>query len=51
MIWKAPEMISYLSDYFAEAAGDIVMSGAPSGVGAVTGWRPRLMALEALLLR
>jgi fumarylpyruvate hydrolase len=35
MIWKVAEMISYLSDYFELAAGDIIMSGTPSGVGAV----------------
>lgn len=35
MIWKVPEMISYLSEYFELKAGDIIMSGTPSGVGAV----------------
>lgn len=35
MIWKVPEMISYLSDYFELAAGDIIMTGTPSGVGPV----------------
>ena len=35
MIWKVPEMISYLSDYFDLAAGDVIMSGTPSGVGPV----------------
>ena len=35
MIWKVPEMISYLSDYFELAAGDVIMSGTPSGVGPV----------------
>ncbi|MEM9781038.1 MAG: fumarylacetoacetate hydrolase family protein [Pseudomonadota bacterium] len=35
MIWKTPEMISYLSDHFELAAGDIIMSGTPAGVGAV----------------
>lgn len=35
MIWKVPEMIAYLSDYFELAAGDIIMSGTPSGVAAV----------------
>jgi len=28
-------MISYLSDYFELAAGDVIMSGTPSGVGPV----------------
>lgn len=35
MIWKVPEMISYLSEYFDLAAGDVIMSGTPSGVAAV----------------
>jgi fumarylpyruvate hydrolase len=35
MIWKVPEIISYLSSYFALAAGDLVMTGTPSGVGPV----------------
>jgi fumarylpyruvate hydrolase len=35
MIWKVPEMISYLSDYFELAAGDLIMTGTPSGVGPV----------------
>ncbi|MEP3431056.1 MAG: fumarylacetoacetate hydrolase family protein [Roseibium sp.] len=35
MIWKIPEMISYLSDCFELAAGDVIMTGTPSGVGPV----------------
>jgi fumarylpyruvate hydrolase len=35
LIWKVPEMISYLSEYFDLAAGDVIMSGTPSGVGPV----------------
>ncbi|WP_395541179.1 fumarylacetoacetate hydrolase family protein [Neotabrizicola sp. sgz301269] len=35
MIWKVPEMISYLSEYFELQAGDVILSGTPSGVGAV----------------
>ncbi len=35
MIWKVPEMISYLSGLFTLAPGDLIMSGTPSGVGAV----------------
>lgn len=35
MIWKVPEMISYLSGLFRLAPGDVIMSGTPSGVGAV----------------
>ena len=36
MIWKVPEMIAYLSEYFELQAGDVIMSGTPSGVGAVS---------------
>jgi fumarylpyruvate hydrolase len=36
MIWKVPEMISYLSEYFELAAGDVILSGTPAGVGPVT---------------
>lgn len=35
MIWKVPEMIAYLSNYFELAAGDVILSGTPSGVGPV----------------
>ena len=35
MIWKVPEMISYLSAYFELAAGDVIQTGTPSGVGPV----------------
>jgi fumarylpyruvate hydrolase len=35
LIWKVPEMISYLSEYFELAAGDLIMSGTPAGVAAV----------------
>lgn len=35
MIWKVPEMISYLSGLFALAPGDLIFSGTPSGVAAV----------------
>ena len=36
MIWKVPEMIAYLSEYFELAAGDVIMSGTPAGVGPVS---------------
>jgi fumarylpyruvate hydrolase len=35
MIWKVPEMISYLSRLFTLMPGDVIFSGTPSGVGAV----------------
>jgi fumarylpyruvate hydrolase len=35
MIWKTPEMISVLSKFFELQAGDVIMTGTPSGVGSV----------------
>ena len=35
LIWKIPEVISYLSGLFELAAGDLIMTGTPSGVGPV----------------
>ncbi|QPC87730.1 FAA hydrolase family protein [Mesorhizobium sp. NBSH29] len=35
MIWKVPEMIAYLSEYFELKAGDVIMAGTPSGVNAI----------------
>lgn len=35
MIWKVPEMIAHLSEYFELAAGDVILSGTPAGVGPV----------------
>ncbi len=36
LIWKVPEMISYLSGLFELAPGDVIMSGTPAGVGAIS---------------
>lgn len=35
MIWKVPEIITYLSHYFELQAGDVIMAGTPAGVAAV----------------
>ena len=35
LIWKVPEMISYLSGLFELKAGDLIYSGTPAGVNAV----------------
>lgn len=48
MIWKVPEMISYLSDYFELAAGDVIMSGTPSGVGPVFRGDTMVVTIEGL---
>lgn len=35
VIWKTPEMISCLSEYFELAAGDVILTGPPADVGPV----------------
>ena len=35
MIWKTPEVISYLSGLFTLAPGDLIFTGTPAGVGPV----------------
>ena len=35
MIWDVPGQIAYISTLFELAAGDIIMTGTPSGVGAI----------------
>ena len=35
MIWKTPEIISYLSGLFTLNPGDLIMTGTPAGVGPV----------------
>ena len=35
MIWKVPEIISYLSELFVLAPGDLILTGTPAGVGPV----------------
>ncbi|QFT81936.1 Fumarylpyruvate hydrolase [Roseovarius sp. THAF27] len=48
MIWKVPEMISYLSEYFELAAGDVILSGTPAGVGAIQKGDTMLAKVEGL---
>jgi fumarylpyruvate hydrolase len=35
LIWNIPETLAYLSGLFTLAAGDLIMTGTPAGVGAV----------------
>ena len=35
MVWTVPEIISHLSHYYHLRAGDVIMTGTPSGVGPV----------------
>jgi len=48
MIWKVPEMISYLSKYFQLAPGDVILSGTPSGVAPVARGDTMKIAIEKL---
>ena len=48
MIWKVPEMISYLSEYFVLAPGDVILSGTPSGVGPVVKGDTMEVAVDGL---
>jgi fumarylpyruvate hydrolase len=48
MIWKVPEMISYLSEYYTLAPGDVILSGTPSGVGPVEKGDEMTIAVEGL---
>jgi fumarylpyruvate hydrolase len=54
MIWKVPEMVSYLSEYFELAPGDVIMTGTPSGVAAVARgdvMEARIEGVDALTVR
>lgn len=48
MIWKVAEQISYLSEYYELAAGDVILSGTPSGVAAVKKGDTMEVAVEGL---
>ncbi|PWK62276.1 fumarylacetoacetate hydrolase family protein [Roseicyclus mahoneyensis] len=48
MIWKVPEMISYLSEYFELKPGDVILSGTPAGVNAVVTGDIMVLEVEGL---
>ena len=48
MIWKVAEQIAYLSRFYDIAAGDVIMSGTPSGVGPVAKGDEILCELEGV---
>ena len=48
MIWKVPEIISNLSEYFELAPGDVILSGTPAGVGPVKKGDVMEMTIEGL---
>lgn len=35
MIFKIPQILSYVSQYFTLEAGDLILTGTPEGVGPV----------------
>ena len=45
---KVPEMISYLSDHFELAPGDVILSGTPAGVGPITRGDVMELSIEGL---
>ena len=48
MIWSVPEQISFLSEYFELAAGDVIFAGTPEGVGKVARGETMIGAVEGL---
>jgi fumarylpyruvate hydrolase len=48
LIWSVAETISYLSDYYTLAPGDLIFSGTPAGVGAVVPGDRLLGRIEGL---
>ena len=48
MIWKIPEMISYLSEYYELAPGDVILLGTPSGVAAVEKGDVMVLTIDGL---
>jgi len=48
MIWKLPEIIAYLSEYYEIGAGDLIMTGTPAGVGPVVRGDVMVAAIEGI---
>ncbi|MDO9428124.1 MAG: fumarylacetoacetate hydrolase family protein [Methylobacterium sp.] len=48
MLWSLPEQIAYLSAYFTLHPGDLIFTGTPSGVGAVTRGQTMRAAIDGL---
>ena len=48
MLWSLPEQIAYLSAYFTLHPGDLIFTGTPSGVGAVTRGQTMRAAVDGL---
>jgi fumarylpyruvate hydrolase len=48
MIWKVPEIVATLSQYFTLAPGDVILTGTPAGVGPVERGRVMEAAIEGV---
>lgn len=48
MIWRVPDMIAVLSNYFELAAGDVILSGTPAGVGPIVKGDAMVASIEGL---
>ena len=48
MIWSVAEQVAYLSSYFELFPGDVIFSGTPEGVGAVTQGQTLSATIEGL---
>jgi fumarylpyruvate hydrolase len=48
LIWRVPEIIATLSNYYSLEPGDIIMTGTPSGVGAVVPGNVMVGSIEGL---
>jgi fumarylpyruvate hydrolase len=48
MIWKVPEIVAVLSQYFTLAPGDVILTGTPAGVGPVRRGQVMEASIEGL---
>lgn len=48
MIWKVPEIVATLSQYFTLAPGDVILTGTPSGVGPIERGQVMEAAIEGV---
>ena len=48
MIWKVPEIVATLSQYFTLAPGDVILTGTPAGVGPVERGQVMEAAIEGV---
>jgi fumarylpyruvate hydrolase len=48
MIWSVAEQVSYLSSYFELMPGDVIFSGTPEGVGAVSRGQTMVASIDGL---